>query len=59
VKGPVGGGVVSADEVEGRKREAMEEPRRIWKNERRFMVRLSCIGIVVKAFHKGAFRSDD
>jgi hypothetical protein len=51
--------VVSADEGEGKKRDAMEEPRRIWKNERLFIGSLSCLGIAAKAFHKGAFRSDD
>jgi len=37
---------------EGRKREAMEDPRRSLKNERCFMVRLSCEGIEAKAWHR-------
>jgi len=37
VKDPVGGGVVSANEVEDWKREASEAPKRSWKKERLFM----------------------
>ena len=59
MKGPVGGGVVSADEADDRKRVATEAPRRSWKKERLFMSLLSRLPIEAKAFRRGAFRSDN
>ena len=53
MKGPVGGGVVSDDEAEDRKREASEAPKRSWKKERLFMDLLSRLPIEAKAFHRG------